>query len=712
MNPTTELPTIKAEKWLRTKCPDPVDYPYSLAESIKYYTGLDRDLIWGPFYKRFRAVRREKADWVDFDLETIWKGIPSASQSRPGSIRQAFNWAFGINAPPTITPSRPSIQRNPPPNTNTQASVPIVSWQTEIQINADWSPTRIDFTQWYGRYKHPRDYDDAFYRNSYLVLYRTIHDFVEKWFGDDVFLDDWRVGEAGISPWEVPMTEQFIQYARVVAHEDRGYVNWEDILNDPAHRKWLCIGVLSQILERKIFNQLLFGATKEFQEELDRHDQHWVLQEGFIRKEGRRQIVRAAVSESLVPQDFWDAVDDLAGQTVLIFKPLYTLLCLCTGRSPGRDGPVFWQEVHTILAMAGYFQVCMSISPTIFHILSATPGARFQWDEESHADKQIYHDSRDFHESHNERWRALADPAVHHDRQKLDRLRQMGVGAGELAQYLPLPTTQDAYRVAGHHRRRGGKVMYAVFPKLTRYKGENIGEHFTPARPASSQAVEETGEGMRIVLLCKCLVVYYQGLVHAPPGRDDGVPLEAHTNQLEWNRAGVLPYRRRFWGAGGDPKVTLAWPLWPESVDIFWFWWWLGLVLSQGMLLAGVGGRHHQQPYDENEPAFMGLAQLLFFKSLDWLAMEAFVYICVRFFEIPFFEDRFGYAKMQVVLLGSLIAVDALIAMKVQEVRIFSSLCAPLIWFDRFLTDRLPSAMVASAGFLNKQADAYRLQDR
>src|SRR5438094_5429467 len=110
---------------------------------------------------------------------------------------------------------------------------------------------------------------------------------------------------------------------------------------------------------------------------------------GFSRKEGRRQIARAALRGGLIPGDFWDSVDDLAGQTVLIFRPLFTLMCLVTGRTPKDSAPVFWQEAHSILAMAGYFQVCMAVSPSIFHVLSATPGARFQWDEELHADRDV-----------------------------------------------------------------------------------------------------------------------------------------------------------------------------------------------------------------------------------------------------------------------------------------------------------------------------------
>jgi hypothetical protein len=289
----TGLPAVQDERPQRTRLTSPDEYPFSFLEAIKYYSGTDGDLIWGPFYKRLQAARRKKADWEDFDLKGIWRYIPRASQTRPNLLQQCFYWAIGADAPrPTITPSKslktPSTQDTDAAgplvahDANRTRNRPINSWQDEVDVSKDWSPTQIDFSEWYGRFRHPEDYDDEFYRSNYTVLYSNICDFAEKWFGAGQFLEDWRDDEADISVWEVPMTEQFVQYARAVAHEDRGYVNWKDVLNDPVHRKWLCVSIFAQIIERRIFNQLLFGATDEFEKELERHDQHWVMQEGKL----------------------------------------------------------------------------------------------------------------------------------------------------------------------------------------------------------------------------------------------------------------------------------------------------------------------------------------------------------------------------------------------------------------------------------------------
>lgn len=156
----------------------------------------------------------------------------------------------------------------------------INSWTDEVKFDQDSSPAQIDFTEWFGRYKHPEDYDDFFYRQTYHMLYTTVVDWADKWFANGINLEDYRDTAADISAWEVPMTDQFIQYARTVVHEDRPYITWKDILSDPTLRKWLCVSIFAQIIERKVFNQLLFGVPEQYEKELDRHDLHWSGEEG------------------------------------------------------------------------------------------------------------------------------------------------------------------------------------------------------------------------------------------------------------------------------------------------------------------------------------------------------------------------------------------------------------------------------------------------
>lgn len=281
---TTTLPPVQHERAKRTYRRPAQPTAYSLLETLKYYSGTDRDLIWGPFYNRVRGARHNarqgKGTWTPFSLNAIWDGI--TTQEKPGPVTQFINWVAGVDSRPAFKRLPKDAKATTTSTDNEKYRTKIDSWQHEIGIKSDWSPARIDFTEWYGRLKHPADYDDEFYRTNYRTLYDKICEVSGVWFGAGIRLEDLRDSQDEISAWEAPMTEQFQQYARLVAHEDSGYVEWKDILNDPRHRKWLCVGIIAQIIEKKIFSSLLFGASGVFEMELDRHDNHWVLQEGEL----------------------------------------------------------------------------------------------------------------------------------------------------------------------------------------------------------------------------------------------------------------------------------------------------------------------------------------------------------------------------------------------------------------------------------------------
>ncbi|KAI0532765.1 hypothetical protein GGR58DRAFT_151418 [Xylaria digitata] len=704
------LPTVEDIRGPRRYRRAPKPYAYNLLGLIKYYTGTDPDLIWGPFYKRYRAVQHERKEtWIPYDLNYIWDRIPNTTQKRPGVVERFFNRLVGRDPPPTLNAlvertddddyddgkkekkkkTTSKYKTTAKPKTDTV----IDNWKDAIKNKSDLSPTRIDFTEWYGRYKHPMDYSDEFYRTNYETLYNRICDFADTWFGAGVWLEDFRDEEHGeFSAWEVPQTEQFTQYARSVAHEDRGYVEWNDILSDPKHRKWLCVGIFAQIIERKIFNQLLFGASKEYQDELERHDAHWVLQEGFNRKDGRRGIVRSALGEGLLPEYFWDAVDDLAGQTVLIFQPLLALLSLHNSLGGGKNQPAFWQEVHSILAMAGYLHICMAISPSIFHILSASPGARFQWDEESHADQKIYTHSKNFHKSHEERWRVLAEVTSKGASVDVTKLLESFKGSEDVSEYMPFPQTQEEYRVMDHQRRRGGKVMYAVFPKLTRYTAENVGDLIMDVKPYRSHESENAGEGMRISIISRCMVVYYQGLVHADG--EDGIPLDEHLKEISWNRSpgSIFPYRQHYWNDDGYPATGLHWPVYPDWLDTYWIWAG-GWYIISWILWVWMGPESSES---------VGLLNAYVYKPLIWFAWEVTIRLLMKLSGLQFFDGPWAWVRLQAI--GVLFYNISIYLYRHDSVpgSLFALLAPPLGFLDSVLIDKWPRAIMGFSGFLRE----------
>ncbi|KAI0151586.1 hypothetical protein GGR57DRAFT_513913 [Xylariaceae sp. FL1272] len=649
-NSTVMLPanfpkSIRHERHSRqmSRKPAPPKHPYSLLESIKYITGSDQELIWGPFYKRFRDARIKNPKWKDFSLHSLWDVIPATAQSRPGVFQRAFNYVQGVDSTPTVAeppkvtredhekdtakPRRRRHRRTDEEDDGTKEMgkenkhIFVDSWEEYTGLNLDNSPAKIDFTEWFGRYKHPADYDDEFYNLLYGTLFGKVIDLVDRFFDKDVHLEDYLDAKAEHSVWDVPMTEQFVQYTRVVATEDAGYVKWHDILSDPQHRKWLCVGIIAQIIERKIFNHVLFGASKRFEMDLAEHDVHWLMSEGFTRKHGRIHIVREALNhgDGLVPEAFWDSVDDLAGYSFIIFKPLFMMMCLATGKTPQEEGPKLLQELHTIMALAGYFHICTSISPDVFHILSATPGARFDWGEEQAVDTKIYEKSRDFYEDHNERFRQLGKAHVDQN-QALITAASPHLQEHEIKQIESMPKDEQAFRVAQHHRLRGGKVMYAVFPKLTRYRAMNLGEFADMDKPAMSDAMQQKSEGMSVVLLFRCMVVYYQGLMYPKDYYEDGAPLEQHLHHLEMERStafGLGPYVRRYWNGDGTVNRCIRWPVWSEHYDLFWPFWFIFTVFSLALAKHNGVDMLSQFIYDLVYAAIFVLARLFGYHWFD-----------------------------------------------------------------------------------------------
>ncbi|CAJ2500726.1 Uu.00g035790.m01.CDS01 [Anthostomella pinea] len=265
---------------------------------------------------------------------------------------------------------------------------------------------------------------------------------------------------------------------------------------------------------------------------------------GYGRKASRSAFARTAVGWDLVPKEFWNRVDDLTAQVLIIFKPLIQLLMPYNSDLSWYKMFVFWQELHVLVSWAAFFQVCTALSPSVFHFLSATPGARMDYPLEQQADVALYRQSKTRHESQHDRWRKAVDA----------KLR----GEAPLAIPPPLPTNAAEVRVAEHHRLRGAKIKFAVFPKLTMYRRRNLGRPLPDqgSRAYSQQELEDDFEGQRIVNLSNCRVVYYQGLIYPRDGQDDSVPLEVHLNTLA--QQGAIVPRRLSWVFSFFPRLTIG----------------------------------------------------------------------------------------------------------------------------------------------------------
>ena len=250
----------------------------------------------------------------------------------------------------------------------------------------------------------------------------------------------------------------------------------------------------------------------------------------------RSETVKIALQHQLVPQDFWGQVDSLTFRTAIIFEPLVNLLDLYRQFDDAHQTNErhFYQELHMLLSLAAYFQICMALSPNPFHVLSATPGARMDYPIEEQADMSLYRESKEVNEQLDAQWDEVAEqvaqniPVSSAELNRLDNLYPIP---------RPGPDFETEKAKARHERLRGARIKLAVFPMLKRYKPENRG--FLPAaiKARSSADMDESVEGQRIVEIARCRIIYYQGLIYPRNLLEDGIPLEAHlTTWRGWER--------------------------------------------------------------------------------------------------------------------------------------------------------------------------------
>ncbi|KAK8003822.1 hypothetical protein PG989_003541 [Apiospora arundinis] len=398
---------------------------------------------------------------------------------------------------------------------------------------------RIDF-QW----THDPQPTDRWFSLRNSELYEESARFCQRWFGDVDFPVDYR-GPA----WLEELGEQFYQYSNLAAAEDSLVASWDTMMKFGRHRRWLVMGILSQIMEKKIHSELLFGATEAENAELEKQDSMFLSSDGYPRTKLRSQMINMFLGDSTVSTNFWPTVDHLTNSTMTILLPLTNLLCYF--RTPERWTDTFemYSQLHSLIAQVGYFAICMQRDPSIFHVLSATPSARMDWGMESQASYDIYRECKEEAEARDKIWNEVQQDII-----KNAKADAEAAGTGPEGQKR-VADLEKQYRLDRHHRLRGARIKYAVWPMVTRYRPENEGWTLpgggsTVSRqygPGVTDEDIERAEGQRILDIGKCVVIYYQGLMYPRPnqpvtkknGEVDNGPVERDGVTLFEHRAAV-----------------------------------------------------------------------------------------------------------------------------------------------------------------------------
>ncbi|KAF7546725.1 hypothetical protein G7046_g9219 [Stylonectria norvegica] len=298
------------------------------------------------------------------------------------------------------------------------------------------------------RQEHP----DEFYELHYSNIYVEVYTLVEKTFSPK----NSHKGPAR-SLWLREYPEQFKKYVELLARPDPFSGKWDRLLRDENERSFLLQAIIMKTLDTQVFSSLLFGADPEHMKILQAADASFVNAEGFQRSDLRASTNNMYLdSKGGMPPLFWDEVDKLATQTLVMLLPAY----MYTSQSICWEPPLveeLHQWLHDVIAYAAWLNICTRLSSAIIVTQWLSPGERFQMTQEN-LSQDLYEISR--------------KKTQQHDR-RLGVKEPKGIFDGWIA-----------------------RVKISVTPEMIRY---------TPAEDDMGM------EGMTTYTIMKPHVVYYQG---------------------------------------------------------------------------------------------------------------------------------------------------------------------------------------------------------
>ncbi len=260
--------------------------------------------------------------------------------------------------------------------------------------------------------------------------------------------------------------------------------------------------------------------------------------------------------EILTPR-FWDEVDHLATQTTALLLPLINF----QGKvAPTANWPrlvTIHQELHNIIAMAGYTALCMSWWPSIFRV--DFPGRGQRWDlNQNHVDVKIYQTSKRKARKYDNAQEAILYALESSESEKLSGEQYE---TPEMEEYdeteseddttddelsLNLPFLVDKIRLLTDEEDnttydelspdlpiRVAKVKMALWPLVERYK------------PLGKAAGYGAPGGERITTIMKSQVVYYSGLADDEGESDEHQRLRHYIPQVR--RARLVREKETWW---------------------------------------------------------------------------------------------------------------------------------------------------------------------
>ncbi|EHK25346.1 uncharacterized protein TRIVIDRAFT_219121 [Trichoderma virens Gv29-8] len=206
---------------------------------------------------------------------------------------------------------------------------------------------------------------DEGHQEAFELLYSEINKFLK----DGICK---KAASSKKSLWTLKHPKEFLSFARMVARPGADG-EWEKLLKSRPYRCALLSGVMMMVLEKHVFSDLLFGAGPEHAEVLRIEDSSMINIEGFRRTALRADTNRVYLEATGgVPPLFWKRVDKITAQIVALLSPLYV------GLGEDAPSPSSYQALHNIVALAGWLNLAIRLSPKITVFEWVQPGEAYR----------------------------------------------------------------------------------------------------------------------------------------------------------------------------------------------------------------------------------------------------------------------------------------------------------------------------------------------
>ncbi|KAK3984866.1 hypothetical protein QBC44DRAFT_387184, partial [Cladorrhinum sp. PSN332] len=407
----------------------------------------------------------------------------------------------------------------------------------ELGEDDGWRPPRIGvFKEWPGE-----EEEDVWFKNTYNHLFLRVESFTKKYFdlGD---IDPHQYH--GRYVWLEDLPNELLGFAKAAARQDNLVGGWDGLLTVSTYRRCLVMAIFAKVLEKYVFDELLFGGRKDQFLMLSSQDESLVGLEGYQRSDLRARTVRATLRNKTLTPFFWACVDRVSMQIMTLLTPLVLVLDKHFPDSNLNSLRSMHQDIHAIVAQAGYFQIGTAWSHDIFRY--SWPFLGQTWDLE-----QVHYDGGPWElssarslQANQKAWnhpRTRPRKGNPHRGEESQDIGEREARAGKQGRRCRKKASKAASKaaaralvlgVAQDHSRssptpRLAKVQMVLWPQLQRYSP------LGPLDPTTGVCKE----GETIVTLSKSQVIYYAG--RSDPGREAleaRPPLEEHVKDRRRQR--------------------------------------------------------------------------------------------------------------------------------------------------------------------------------